>query len=523
MSNYGSGVNKYRTTAGFIRRIFMVAQGRNSLGASLCLGEMETISKLVQSTYEWGPKQKDYNDAGRKNYSGYIMHTLLFALRPMDAKAIIDKMSPDNKKLLTEAIVASQLCPKPKLSEVRTEGEACARRIKRNEFNPKTNEKDVLPCIRNIDECAEFVAADERWWFAQEEMHKWSDILGVPYDDAMIETNDLIKKKKNIESHEAPIPEQNTVVVPAETEPVEIKPITPELVQTDKEKTEPQQKPRRGRPKGSKNKPRVKVEPVAESPIPGQKLRKISETEQEPGMPKQKDILYTADGRELWSLGKLALALGMADEKTFSRKKSNFLYRHKNDKDYKELEESIQKWFEKRGTYVYFRAENIEKLKKLFGPTVTKHRAKKVEEPVAENPVEMPVTVVPTEPAPVVEEQVAHVEPVVDEKPTDMVAVKGTDVYLTKLMGLYEAANAEQQRQKGLSEEYTAKAQTAKTNKEQAERDAREIQASMKEYQEIQGDLALAEEGLRVATERLKEQQDRLSKWMTQNKKYLEK
>lgn len=217
----------------------------------------------------------------------------------------------------------------------------------------------------------------------------------------------------------------------------------------------------------------------------------------------------------MWSLGKLALALGMADENTFTRKKSNFLYRHKKDEDYEKLKKIIQSWFEKRGTSVYFRVENLETLKKLFGPTVTKHRAKKVEEPVAENPVEMPV--------PTAEEQVVHVETVGMEKSADMVAVKGADAYLTKLMKLYEAANAEWRKQQGLSEEYATMAQTATTNKEQAAQDAEAIKASMKEYQEIQGDLALAEEGLRVATERLKKQQDRLSKWKTQNERYLGK
>ncbi len=507
MSDYGSDVNKYRTTAGFIRRIFMVAQERNSLGASLCLGEIETISKLVQGTYDWGPKTKDYIVIGRTNYSKYIMHTLLFALRPMDAKAIIDKMSPDNKKLLTDAVVASQLCPKPTLNDVRTEVEQCKRKIQRHEFNQKTNEKDVLPCIRNIDECAEFVAADERWWFAQEEMHKWSDILGVPYDDAMIEKNDPIKKKKkHTKDPEAPgpwiVPIEHTVLEP--------------VIQV-----EPEQKPRRGRPKGSKNRPREKVEPVVESPIPGQKLKKISTNGQ--GKSKQADVLYTVDGRELWSLGKLAAELGMANEKTFSAKKANFLYRHKKDKDYEKLEKTIQNWFEKRGTSVYFRAENIETLKKLFGPTVTKHRAKKVENPVVENPVEMPAPIAPEQPAPTAGEQVVHVETVVMEKPADMLAVKGTDAYLTKLMGLYKAANAEQQKQQGLSEEYAAKAQTAKTNKEQAAQDAKDIKASMEEYQKIKDDLTSAEEGLREAERRVKEQKDKLAEWMAQNKKYLEK
>ena len=211
MSDYGSDVNKYRMTAGIIRRIFMVAQERNSLGASHCLSEIETISKLVQGTYDWGPKTKDYIVIGRTNYSKYIMHTLLLALRPMGAKAIIDKMSPDNKKLLTDAVVASQLCPKPTLNDVRTEVEQCKRKIQRHEFNQKTNEKDVLPCIRNIDECAMLVA--ERWDTAQEEMHKWSELLGVPYDDSMIQ-EDMVpikRKKEQVVNSDEP-PQQNIVI-----------------------------------------------------------------------------------------------------------------------------------------------------------------------------------------------------------------------------------------------------------------------------------------------------------------------
>ena len=74
-----------------------------------------------------------------------------------------------------------------------------------------------------------------------------------------------------------------------------------------------------------------------------------------------------------------------------------------------------------------------------------------------------------------------------------------------------------------MSEEYAAKAQTAKTNKEQAAQDAKDIKASMEEYQKIQDDLTSAEEGLHEAERRVKEQKDRLAEWMAQNKKYLEK
>lgn len=491
-------------TAGFIRRIFMVAEGRNSLGASLCLGEIETISKLVQGTYDWGPKTKDYIVIGRTNYNKYIMHTLLFALRPMDAEAIIDKMSSDNKKLLTDAVVASQLCPKPTLNDVRTEVEQCKRKIQRHEFNQKTNEKDVLPCIRNIDECAMLVA--ERWDTAQEEMHKWSELLGVPYDDSMIQ-EDMVpikRKKEQVVNSDEP-PQQNIVISGASVTESEF---VGEQVMPVEVAADPKQVRGRGRPKGSKNRTRKKVEPVVESPIPGQKLKKISTNGQ--GKSKQADVLYTADGRELWSLGKLAAELGMANEKTFLTKKANFLYRHKKDEDYEKLKESIQNWFEKRGISVYFRAENIETLKKLFGPTVTKHRAKKVE-----NPVEMPV--------PTAEEQVVHVETVGMEKPANMLEVKGADAYLTELMRLYEAAKAEQQKQQGLSEEYAAKAQTAKTNKEQAAQDAEAIKASMEKYQQIKADLTSAEEGLREAERRVEEQRGKLTEWMTQNRKYLEK
>lgn len=504
MSDYDK-YDKYRMTAGFICKIFMVAQGRNSLSASHCLDDIERISKLVQGTYDWGPKTEDYSVIGRTNYNKYIMHTLLLALRPMVAETLFSQMPEDEQDMLKQAILASQLCPKPTLDDVRKEIEQCKRKIQKHEFNQNTNEKDVLPCIRNIDECARLVA--ERWDIAQEEMHKWSELLGVPYDDSMIQEDGVPIKRKKEQSVNSDEPSQQNIailgasVTESEFAGGQVMPV---------EVADPKQVRRRGRPKGSKNKPKPRA---AESPIPGQKLKKIPTNGQ--GKSKQADVLYTADGRELWSLGKLALALGMADEKTFTRKKSNFLYRHKKDEDYEKLKKIIQSWFEKRGTSVYFRAENIETLKKLFGPTVTKHRAKKVEESVAENPVGMPV--------PTAEEQVAHVEPVVYEKPTDMVAVKGADAYLTKLKKLYEAANAEWQKQQGLSEEYAAMAKTATTNKEQAAQDAEAIKASMKEYQEIKGDLALAEEGLRVATEHLKEQQNRLLEWMAQNEQYLGK
>lgn len=503
MNDYSDNVNMFRMTAGLVYRIYLATSNRNSLDAQTCmLSETETISKLAQGKCIWGPKKCEWGP--EKDYFAYIMHTLLLALRPMSETAILDSMSPDQRDMLKQAILASQLCPKPDMANARKERDRCKEKIRKKDFDLKTREKDVLPCQRSIIECAMLVA--ERWDTAQEEMHKWSNALGIPYDDAMIAKNDPIKKnKKDVSPQENLVPEPQPIIIP---EPVIIE-----------AKEEP--KPRRGRPKGSKNRPREKVEPVVESPIPGQKLKKISTNGQ--GKSKQADVLYTADDRELWSLGKLAAELGMADEKTFSAKKANFLYRHKKDKDYEKLEKTIQNWFEKRGTSAYFRAENIEKLKKLFGPTVTKHRAKKVENPVVENPVEMPAPIAPEQPAPTAEEQVVHVETVGMEKPADMLAVKGTDAYLTKLMELYKAANAEQQKQQGLSEEYAAKAQTAKTNKEQAAQDAKDIKASMEEYQKIKDDLTSAEEVLHEAERCVKEQKDKLAEWMAQNKKYLEK
>lgn len=375
------------------------------------------------------------------------------------------------------------------MGEARKEKEDCISKARHGKFNSKTNEKDLLPCMRNMAECAEFVADENIWVLVQEEMHKWSELL----------------KEQVVNSDEPP--QQNIVISGASVTESEF---VGEQVMPVEVAADPKQVRRRGRPKGSKNRSRGKVEPVGESPIPGQKLKKISTNKS-----KQADVLYTADGRELWSLGKLAAELGMANEETFSAKKANFLYRHKKDKDYEKLKESIQNWFEKRGTSVYFRAENIETLKKLFGPTVTKHRAKKVENPVVENPVEMPV--------PTAEEQVAHVETVGMEKPANMLEVKGADAYLTELMKLYEAAKAEQQKQQGLSEEYAAKAQTAETNKEQAAQDAEAIKARMEEYQQIKADLTSAEAGLREAERRVEEQRGKLTEWMTRNEKYLKK
>lgn len=335
MSNYSANVDMYRTTAGFIRRIFMGAQDQKSLRKSFFLGEIETISKLVRGEYEWGPKQTDYNDSGRINYSKYIMHTLLFALQQMDANAILNEMSPRHKEMLTRAIVASQLCPRPRVSDAREENKQCAMKIKNGEFNTKTNAKNVMLCMRNIAECAEFVADEKIWNIAQEEMHKWSDLLGVPYDDSMIEKNDPIKKKRqDAEPQETPVQAQEFV--------------SPIVVQVES-KEEPKPVRGRGRPKGSKNKPKTMTTGVG--------------AVQKKGQPILRDILI-AGGKTWWAISKLEQELRCLlpnlEILDYSDLEKAYIKKCPSD------EKTIKSWFDEKYGKLYFNSENIGKLKALI-------------------------------------------------------------------------------------------------------------------------------------------------------------
>lgn len=339
MSNYSANVDMYRTTAGFIRRIFMGAQDQKSLGKSFFLGEIETISKLVRGEYEWGPKQTDYNDSGRINYSKYIMHILLFALQQMDANAILNEMSPRHKEMLTRAIVASQLCPRPRVSDAREENKQCAMKIKNGEFNTKTNAKNVMLCMRNIAECAEFVADEKIWNIAQEEMHKWSDLLGVPYDDSMIEKNDPIKKKRqDAEPQETPVQAQELV--------------SPIVVQVES-KEEPKPVRGRGRPKGSKNKPKTMT--TGGGSVPGAVQKK--------GQPILRDILI-AGGKTWWAISKLEQELKRLlpnlEILDYSDWEKAYIKKCPSD------EKTIKSWFDEKYGKLYFNSENIGKLKALI-------------------------------------------------------------------------------------------------------------------------------------------------------------
>ena len=129
MNDYSDNVNMFRMTAGLVYRIYLAASNRNSLDAQTCmLSETETISKLAQGKCIWGPKKCEWGP--EKDYFAYIMHTLLLALRPMSETAILDSMSPDQRDMLKQAILASQLCPKPDMANARKERDRCKEKIR---------------------------------------------------------------------------------------------------------------------------------------------------------------------------------------------------------------------------------------------------------------------------------------------------------------------------------------------------------------------------------------------------------
>jgi len=312
MAYEGSGADRYKETAGFIYSCISVVRERNSLGARVLLtSQIDLVASLVQKTCKWGR-------------CDYLLHLLLAGVRAMDHESVLNQIPEEHRELLKKTLAVAIKHPKPDVKAAESERRSSMEKARQNNWNLKSDDKQLNLCNRNAAECALLVA--ERWNTVIEELKDWAKLLDVPYDENVWQEQKSESKKK----HEEPTPPK--------------KPDFPVIDDAYIEHIR-NNKAGRGRPRKDKT--------VA---VPPANLVKVSSEE------KQKthsDTITTEDGKELWAISKLEEKLGV---KNFAAKKAYYIKHHPTTRGI------IERWFEKRGYALYFKSENFAKLQELMFP-----------------------------------------------------------------------------------------------------------------------------------------------------------
>lgn len=312
MAYEGSGADRYKETAGFIYSCISVVRERNSLGARVLLtSQIDLVASLVQKTCKWG-------------HCDYLLHLLLAGVRAMDHESVLNQIPEEHRELLKKTLAVAIKHPKPDVKAAESERRSSMEKARQNNWNLKSDDKQLNLCNRNAAECALLVA--ERWNTVIEELKDWAKLLDVPYDENVWQEQKSESKKK----HKEPTP-----------------PKKPDFPVIDDEYIERIRNNKAGRGRPRKDKTVV---------VPPANLVKVSSEE------KQKthsDTITTEDGKELWAISKLEEKLGV---KNFAAKKAYYIKHHPTTRGI------IERWFEKRGYALYFKSENFAKLQELMFP-----------------------------------------------------------------------------------------------------------------------------------------------------------
>ncbi len=355
----------------------------------------------------------------------YIFHALFWALRDKAPFKVLNQLSDEKVVLLKDAISVVKTLGRPTDQESQTAGELGKIYCRKNN-QVKNNE--IQKAQNNIVRFSAFITitVSKYWDEIVAELDKWSDSV-----DERMSSVSLTSIKK--------VRQPNL-------------PINPYKWEIERDAALAKEKSQNVAAPVVKQETKPIAAPVQQEITPA---------------PQQKQEKQKMENEELWSVDELAKKLGYKNTYSFYTKKSLFLKAHP------EFRTTFEDWFTvgnsepKFTRKTFFKAKHFEELKAIFTAR-TKKSSK-----TAPSKKETQTAVVAQEKAN-------------QEHPTDLLGIKGLEVYLEKLKSLYaQAVENEKNLQNQLN---TAKALTEKYDKK-----LNAVKDLLNKYEKAETDLSDAE------------------------------